>query len=52
MEVTKAVEVVCKRLAKDGLDFIFEKWVDHWHKFITVKGSYFKKAHVNLDDSE
>ncbi len=23
MEVTKAVEAVCKRLAKDGLDFIF-----------------------------
>ncbi len=52
MEVTKAVELVCKRLPKDGLDFVFEKWVDRWRKCIAVEGSYFENAYVNLDDSE
>ncbi len=52
MEATKAVEAACKCHAKDGLDFIFEKRVDHWRKCITVEGSYFEKTYVNLANSE
>jgi len=49
-EVVKAVEAECKRLGKDGLKFVFQKWQERWQKCIATEGGYFEKEHVDLED--
>jgi len=49
-EVVKAVEAECKRLGKDALNFVFQKWQERWQKCIATEGGYFEKEHVDLED--
>jgi hypothetical protein len=42
-KVKTAYSTILPKLAANGLQHIFEKWVEHCKKYIACQGRYFKK---------
>lgn len=47
-EESKLLQVCFKKLGKDGLAIVLEKWPKHWQKCIRTDGGYLKKEQINL----
>jgi hypothetical protein len=49
-ELMDAVIGYCNMVSKNGLEFVFRKWTERWDRCIKIRGGYFEKENVNLDD--